>query len=79
MAVEKDSAARICLRAFAALQLKKYADASHKAREALKIRANYPLAHHINAYAMKEMGNFRDALYEITQPHPGARELQRAS
>lgn len=67
MALENDNAARLVLRSYASLQLKRYSDASSLAREALKIRANYATAHHLNACALRGLGNFKDAQYAITQ------------
>ncbi len=67
MALEKDNAARLVLRSYASLQLKRYSEASSLAREALKIRANYATAHHLNAVALRGLGNFKDAQYAVTQ------------
>lgn len=67
MALENDNAARLVLRSYAALQLKRYSEASSMAKEALKIRANYAAAHHLNACALRGLGNFKDAQYAITQ------------
>ncbi|MDQ7822600.1 MAG: tetratricopeptide repeat protein [Candidatus Eremiobacteraeota bacterium] len=67
MSTEKDLPQQLCLRAYAAIQLKKYPEASSKAKEALGIRAHYPIAHHLNAFALRSMGNFKDAQYAITQ------------
>jgi|GEM_PF-1760151 len=67
MSLEKDNAARLVLKSYASLQLKRYSDASSLAREALKVRANFATAHHLNACALRGLGNFKDAQYAISQ------------